>query len=247
MNTSSKIFSKDSRLYFWVDLIHKMARYNLKIIFAGRFIWFVIAALLFFILLSINLVFNVPAYDSSTVYSILFFPGILLVFYPTVFGIQSDADTRILEILFGIPDYRYKVWMVRLVMIFLLTWVFLYGFCWVGYYGLTPYPVFEMSWQLMFPVCFLGCLAFLISTIVKNGNGTAVVMIIIGVLLMILGETLDRTQWNVFHNPYSIPRQMNEVIWAQISQKNRLFLAICSVIFLLGGLTNLQQREKFLK
>jgi hypothetical protein len=207
----------------------------------------VIAALLFFILLSVSLVFNSPGYDSSSVYGILFFPGILLVFYPTVFGIQSDADTRILEILFGIPDYRYKVWLVRLCMIFLLTWAFLYLFCWVGYYGLTPFPVFEMSWQLMFPVCFLGCLAFLVSTIIKNGNGTAVVMIIIGVFLMILSNTLDRTQWNVFHNPYSIPRQMNEVIWAQISQKNRLFLSISSIIFLLGGLTNLQKREKFLK
>ena len=247
MTTSSKTFSKESRLFFWVDLIHKMARYNLKIIFAGRFIWFVIAALTFFILLSINLVFNVPSYDSSSVYSILFFPGILLVFYPTVFGIQSDADARILEILFGIPNYRYKVWLVRLAMIFLLTWVFLYLFCWVGYYGLIPFPVFEMSWQLMFPVTFLGCLAFLVSTIVKNGNGTAVVMIIIGVILLSLAGSLDRTQWNVFHNPFSIPSRMNEVIWAQISQKNRLFLSISCILFLLGGLTNLQRREKFLK
>jgi hypothetical protein len=247
MDNSSKIFSKKSSHYFWIDLIYKMARYNLKIIFAGRFIWFVIAALLFFILLSISLVFNAPGYDSSNVYGILIIPGILLVFYPTVFGIQSDADTRILEILFGIPNYRYKVWLVRLVMIFLLTWVFLYLFCWVGYYGLIPFPVFEMSWQLMFPVLFLGSLAFLVSTMVKNGNGTAVVMIIMGVLFMMLSEALSRTQWNVFHNPFSIPDKMNEMIWAQISQKNRLFLAVSSVIFLLGGLTNLQRREKFLK
>jgi hypothetical protein len=247
MDNSTKLFSKESRLYFWVDLIHKMARYNLKIIFAGRFIWFVIAALVFFILLSIRLVFQAEGYDSSSVFSILIIPGILLVFYPTVFGIQSDADTRILEILFGIPDYRYKVWLVRLVMIFLLTWFFLYLFCWVGYYGLIPFPIFEMSWQLMFPVLFLGSMAFLVSTMVKNGNGTAVVMIIIGVLLMIFSEPLGRTQWNVFHNPFSIPENMNEMIWSQISQKNRLFLSVMSIIFFLGGLTNLQRREKFLK
>jgi hypothetical protein len=247
MDNSTKLFSKESRLYFWVDLIHKMARYNLKIIFAGRFIWFVIAALVFFILLSIRLVFQAEGYDSSSVFSILIIPGILLVFYPTVFGIQSDADTRILEILFGIPDYRYKVWLVRLVMIFLLTWFFLYLFCWVGYYGLIPFPIFEMSWQLMFPVLFLGSMAFLVSTMVKNGNGTAVVMIIIGVLLMIFSEPLGRTQWNVFHNPFSIPEKMNEMIWSQISQKNRLFLSVMSIIFFLGGLTNLQRREKFLK
>ncbi len=229
------------------DLVMKMARYNLKIIFAGRFFWFVLAALVFYILLSLQLVFNVPGFNSSNIYGILLLPGILLVFYPTVFGIQNDADSRILEILFGIPDYRYKVWLIRLFMIFLLTWAILYVFCWVGYFGLTPFPVFAMSFELLFPVFFLGCLAFLVSTMVKNGNGTAVVMILIGVFLMMMSDTLAKTQWNVFHNPYSIPNQMNEMVWAQISQKNRIFLGIGSLIFLLGGLTNLQRREKFLK
>ena len=229
------------------DLVMKMARYNLKIIFAGRFFWFVLAALVFYILLSLQLVFNVPGFNSSNIYGILLLPGILLVFYPTVFGIQNDADSRILEILFGIPDYRYKVWLIRLFMIFLLTWAILYVFCWVGYFGLIPFPVFAMSFELLFPVFFLGCLAFLVSTMVKNGNGTAVVMILIGVFLMMMSDTLAKTQWNVFHNPYSIPNQMNEMVWAQISQKNRIFLGIGSLIFLLGGLTNLQRREKFLK
>ena len=229
------------------DLVLKMARYNLKIIFAGRFFWFVLASLVFYIALSMQLVFNVPGFNSSNVYGILLLPGILLVFYPTVFGIQNDADSRILEILFGIPDYRYKVWLIRLFMIFLLTWAILYVFCWFGYFGLTPFPVFGMSFQLLFPVFFLGCLAFLVSTMVKNGNGTAVVMILIGVFLMMMSDTLARTQWNVFHNPYSIPNQMNEMVWAQISQKNRIFLGIGSMVFLLGGLTNLQRREKFLK
>ncbi len=224
-----------------------MARYNLKIIFAGRFFWFVLASLVFYILLSVNLVLKNPVLNSSDVYRILFFPGILLVFYPTVFGIQNDADSRILEILFGIPDYRYKVWLIRLLMIFLLTWAILYFFCWIGYFGLTPFSVFKMSFQLMFPVFFLGCLAFLISTVVKNGNGTAVVMILIGVFLLFMSNTFANTQWNVFHNPYSIPQRMNEMVWAQISQKNRIFLGIGSLIFLLGGLTNLQRREKFLK
>jgi hypothetical protein len=238
---------KESGFSLWIHLVFKIFRYNLKIIFAGRFIWFVLAALTFFILLSINLVIKEPGFNSSAVYRILFFPGILLVFYPTVFGVQSDADSRILEILFGIPNYRYKVWLIRLLVIFFLTWIFIYLFCWVGYFGLIPFQVFEMSWQLMFPVTFLGSLAFLVSTMVKNGNGTAVVMIIIGVALLMLSSALDRTWANVFHNPYAIPNQMNEMIWAQTSQKNRLFLAAMSVVFLLGGLTNLQSREKFLK
>ena len=229
------------------DLVQRMARYNLKIIFAGRFIWFVLAALFFFIALSFQLAYTKASFDSSDIYSILLIPGILLVFYPTVFVIQNDADSRILEILFGIPDYRYKVWLIRLFMIFLLTWAIVYMFSWVGYLTLVQIPVFNMSFQLMFPVLFLGSLAFLVSTIVKNGNGTAVVMILLGVVLLMMSQTLGNTQWNVFHNPYGIPQRMNEMVWAQISQKNRLFLSLGSLVFLLGGLTNLQKRESFLK
>jgi hypothetical protein len=236
-----------SKLKNRTTLVLKMAGYNLKIIFAGRFFWFVLASLVFYILLSLQLVFNQPGFNSSSVYNVLIVPGILLVFYPTVFGIQNDADSRILEILFGIPDYRYKIWLIRLFMIFLLTWAIMYVFCWIGYFALTPYPVFNMSFQLMFPILFLGCLSFLVSTMVKNGNGTAVVMIIIGVALLFLSNTLGSTQYNVFHNPYSIPQRMNEMVWAQISQKNRLFLSIGSLVFVLWGLTNLQRREKFLK
>jgi hypothetical protein len=236
-----------SKLKNRTNLVLKMARYNLKIIFAGRFFWFVLASLVFYILLSLQLVFNQPGFNSSSVYNVLIVPGILLVFYPTVFGIQNDADSRILEILFGIPDYRYKIWLIRLFMIFLITWAIMYVFCWIGYFALTPYPVFNMSFQLMFPILFLGCLSFLVSTMVKNGNGTAVVMIIIGVALLFLSNLLDNTQYNVFHNPYSIPQRMNEMVWAQLSQKNRLFLSIGSLVFVLWGLTNLQRREKFLK
>ncbi|HEY5511968.1 MAG TPA: hypothetical protein VIK10_13175 [Prolixibacteraceae bacterium] len=229
------------------DLVLKMARYNLKIIFAGRFVWFVVAALFFFISLSFQLAYNKASFDSSDIYNRLFVPGILLIFYPTVFGIQNDADSRILEILFGIPDYRYKVWLIRLCMIFLLTWAILYLFSWIGYLTIVQFPVFNMSFQLMFPVLFLGSLAFLVSTIVKNGNGTAVVMILLGVVLMMMTNFTANTQWDVFLNPYSIPQKMNEMIWEQISQKNRLFLSLGSLVFLLGGLTNLQKRESFLK
>jgi hypothetical protein len=234
-------------LFKRLSLLTRMGSYNLKIIFAGRFIWFVIAALVFYILLSINMVLNSGGFDSSDVYSILTFCGILLIFYPTVFGVQNDADARILEILFGIPDYRYKIWLVRVVMIFLLTWLFLLFFCFLGYYGLITFPIFEMSAQLMFPILFLGCLSFMVSTIVKNGNGAAVVMVILGVGLFILSESMSRTYWNVFLNPYSIPRQMNEMVWEQIAYKNRIFLVVGSIVFLLIGLTNLQKREKFLK
>src|SRR5690606_29578203 len=87
-----------------------MIRYNLKIIFAGRFFWFLLAAFAFFVFFAVQTVLNRQAINEGTVYELLIFPGILLIFYPSVFGIQNDDDSRMLEILFGIPNYRYKVW-----------------------------------------------------------------------------------------------------------------------------------------
>ena len=162
------------------------------------------------------------------------------------FGIQNDVDAGILEILFGIPDYRYKVWLVRLVLVFVLISLILIGFAALSYIFLAPISILEMTWQIMFPVSFLGSMAFMFSTIIKNGNGTAVVMVILGVLALILSDTLNRTMWNIFMNPFNVPRNMNEMVWEGIALNNRIFLAVGAVVFVLYGLFNLQKREKFI-
>jgi len=234
------------KIHNTLNLIVSMIRYNFRIIFGGRFIWFVLAALAFYIFISIMRVVNGEIPDEEFIYSILIFPAILLIFYPMTFGIQNDLDAGILEILFGIPDYRYKVWLVRLALVFVLISIILLGFAALSYVFLAPINLLEMTWQIMFPVSFLGSMAFMFSTIIKNGNGTAVVMVIFGVLALILLNTLERTMWNIFLNPFNVPRNMNEVIWEGITLKNRIFLSTSAVVFILYGLFNLQKREKFI-
>ena len=223
----------------------KMIRYNLRIIFANKFIWFLIAAFVFFMFVAILTVSNGGNLSEGSIYNILFFPGILLIFYPTVFGIQNDDDSRMLEILFGIPNYRYKVWLVRLVLNYVLIYLITILFATLASVLLFKINIFEMAYQLMYPIIFLGSMAFMFSTIIKNGNGTAVAMILIGVALLMLIDIVERTQWNVFLNPFEIPRNLNEVIWEGIITKNRIFLAIGMIVFILYGLFNLQKREKF--
>jgi hypothetical protein len=223
----------------------RMIRYNLKIIFAGRFIWFLVAAFAFFLFFAIQTVINRGALTEGTVYNLLIFPGILLIFYPSVFGIQNDDDSRMLEILFGIPNYRYKVWLIRLILIYVLIFLIILLFASVASALLYRVDILEMAYQLMYPIIFMGSLAFMFSTIIKNGNGTAVLMVLIGVALILLQDAVDRTQWNVFLNPFQIPGNFNEFIWQGLITKNRIFLATGTVVFILYGLFNLQKREKF--
>jgi hypothetical protein len=223
-----------------------MIRYNLKIIFAGRFIWFLLAAFAFFLFFAIQTVWNGEALTDGTVYNLLIFPGILLIFYPSVFGIQNDDDSRMLEILFGIPNYRYKVWLVRLLMIYALIFLIIVLFSAVASVLLYRINILEMAYQLMYPIVFMGSMAFMFSTIIKNGNGTAVLMVLMGVALIILQDAVERTQWNVFLNPFQIPDNFNEIIWQGLITKNRIFLGAGMIVFILYGLYNLQNREKFI-
>ncbi len=229
----------------WI-LFRKMVKYNMKVIFGNRFIWFVLAALAFYFFIAITSIYENNAMDDGFIYGLQIMPGILLIFYPMTFGIQNDLDAGILEILFGIPDYRYKVWLVRLVLIFVLVFLMMIGLTVMSYFLLAPVNIFELSFHVMFPIYFLGSMAFLFSTVIKNGNGTAVVMVIIGVLLLIISGALERTMWNIFLNPFNIPNRLNEMVWQEITMKNRIFLSVGSLLFVLYGLFNLQKREKFI-
>jgi hypothetical protein len=168
------------------------------------------------------------------------------VFYPTAFGIQNDQDARTIEILFGIPNYRYKVWLVRIVLIFIIAFLIMLVFTFLSSVLIVKFRFVNMTAQVMVPVLFLGIMAFMLSTVIRNGNGTAVIMIIFGLIFMILSDFLQRSQWNIFLNPYEIPWDVNEKTWAIISFKNRIILIIGSIVFLLAGLYNLQKREKFM-
>jgi len=227
--------------------IRKMSSYNLKIIFANKFVYFLLAAFLFFLAAGAISFFssdNNPGVHD--VYDILLFPGILLIFYPTAFGIQNDADSRMLEILFGIPDYRYKVWLSRMALIWLLEFALLVVLTAMSSAVFVSVPIVEMVYQLMFPIFFLGAFSFMLSTVIRNGNGTAVAMVVLGMTFWIAAEAMSKSKWNLFLNPFRVPGDMTEAAWSGIIFQNRIILAVASVIAILWGLYNLQKREKFI-
>ena len=224
-----------------------MIVYNLRIIFANRFIWFLTGSVLFYAGLSVIYVFSNNVSRMDDLYGVFLFSGLLLVFYPSVFGIQNDQDARTIEILFGIPNYRYKVWLVRVILIFVIAFIIIIVFTSLSSFLIVRFRFVNMTIQVMLPVLFMGTMAFMLSTIVRNGNGTAVLMIIFGMFFMIFSDSnLSKSQWNIFLNPFDLPYGLNEATWALITFKNRIILISGSIIFLLAALFNLQKREKFM-
>lgn len=226
---------------------YKLVRYNLKIIFANKFIYFLLASFSVFILVAIINLFDTDWYpNEATVYNLLLFPGLLLIFYPSAFGIQNDIDSRMIEMLFGIPNYRYKIWLVRLIIIYLMVITMLLFLSLLSSITLVPVSILEMSFQLMFPVFFLGALGFMLSTIIRNGNGTAAMMVIIGMIVWISSGIFGQSEWNVFLNPFILPDTFSPVVWLEMIFYNRLYLIIGTILAILAGLYKLQVREKFI-
>ena len=226
-------------------LMTNLVRYNLKVIFGGKFPYFLLAAGVVFLLFTLLNLASARSQDLQAFY-LLLMPGLLLVFYPTAFGIQNDVNARMIEILFGIPNYRYKVWLFRLLLINIVVFVILFLLAVLFNFTLEQVPVWSLSLHLMAPIIFIGSLAFCLSTITRNGNGTAVVLIIILMGFWMLKGQLGGSEIDIFINPFQVPDDTNVAIWAEITTKSRLYLAVGSIIAILWGLLNLQRREKFI-
>ena len=227
--------------------ILKLVIYNLRVIFSNRFVYFFAASLLFYLLVTIVNIFTTDVVTISDVYYLLMFPGLLFIFFPTVFGIQNDADARVLEIIFGIPNYRYKIYLVRLIIILLLQWFYMLFLASVSNFLLVNMNIVETATRIMVPLTFMGLVGFSFSTVVRNGNGTVVILIIVGLFFWILSGALENSKWNLFLNPFSQPSSMSELVWADMVRQNRNMYIVGSVVLFLWGILNLQKREGFMK
>lgn len=223
-----------------------LVKYNMKIIFKGKFIWFVLIATFYFLIALIFMAYQGTKPSESTIYNTLIIPSLLLIFYPTVYGIQNDADNKMLEIIFSIPNYMYKVWLLRLIFVFVQCFLVILFLCTLAYLLFCPIPILDMAFNLMFPVFFSGTFAFVLSTRLKSGNATAFVYIFCMLIISLFSSAFSISMWNLFINPYYESVVMHPLVWQDTLLKNKLLIAAISLGFTLLGMLRLQKRESLL-
>ena len=243
------IFTKETKekILKNIPVIYKFLKYNVRIVFGGKFIYFLIFALLLYITIMLINLFNneIPSEDSF--YYILIIPSIAIILYPSAFSVQNDYDMKTLELMFGIPDYRFKVWFTRLIMVFIIDYVIILALSLISHLLITDIRYFKMALQLMFPTIFCGCLAFMMSTWFKSGTGAAVVLVILLLVFFIFQDYFEENSWYIYFNPFFNSGSKSDLVWHEAFVRNRLYLTGLSGLFLLFGLFNLQNREGFLK
>ncbi len=226
--------------------IFLLAKYNFKILFGGRYIIFMCLSLLLFCYLLFNSAYSGNALTEILVMENLIFPSLLLIFYPTAYGVQKDEECKILEIFFCIPNYMYKVWLLRLMFVFIACFVNVLIFSYLAHLLLCPVDIFLMTYSVMFPVIFFGSLSFFLSTFIKSGNGVAIVLLGLFALIIYIGSLYSTTMWNIMLNPYDEPTDVHPDIWLVTIKNSRLLLACSSIGLILISLGNLRQRERLL-
>ena len=184
-----------------------------------------LSALAFYVITVIVKLLGDDEITQATAYSMLMLPSILLVFYPMCFGIQNDQDAKIVEIIFGIPNYSYKVWLLRLIISYVICFVITCFLALLTDLAIVSVPPMGLTLQAMVPALFIGTLSFMLSTMIKNGNGTSVVIIIIGLLF-----SMDKNPQIFFNTVFHC----------------RMNMLIASVLFIIFGLNNTRNREKFI-
>lgn len=222
-------------------------RYNVFTSFSGKFIYvFILAIVLFLVIVFLHVLNNDASPSAEAVYNFLLFPGVLLVFYPSAFSIQNDVDSRMIETWFGIPDYRYKIWLVRSLTQYIVIGALLFMLTVLCRLGLAEFPVGSMLFHLMFPVIFIGSLGFMIAALTKSGNGTAVILVLLILFFWIALESVEGSSLYVFHNPFEYVDQIETLLLAETTLLNRIYLLVGSIVTTLFGLLRLQHREKFI-
>ena len=217
---------------FWITL-QKLVQYNIKIIFGNKFLYFMLSALAFYVITVIVKLLGDDEITQATAYSMLMLPSILLVFYPMCFGIQNDQDAKIVEIIFGIPNYSYKVWLLRLIISYVICFVITCFLALLTDLAIVSVPPMGLTLQAMVPALFIGTLSFM-------------VIIIIGLLFSMIQGAIGDSQWNIFLNPYDVPIDKNPQIFFNTVFHCRMNMLIASVLFIIFGLNNTRNREKFI-
>jgi hypothetical protein len=222
-------------------------RYNVFTSFSGKFIYvFILAIVLFLAIIVIYVLNNDASPSTEAVFNFLLIPGVLLVFYPSAFSIQNDVDSRMIETLFGIPDYRYKIWLVRSLAQYIVIAGLLFILTVLCRLALAEFSVGSMLFHLMFPIIFIGSLGFMTAALTRSGNGTAVILVMLILFFWIALESIEGSSLYVFHNPFQNVDQIETLLLAETTLLNRVYLLVGSIVTTLFGLLRLQHREKFI-
>ena len=96
----------------------------------------------------------------------------------------------------------------------------------------------------MFPSAFLSSIGFMLATLLRCGNGTAAVLLIVGFGCWILEEGVGGTRWSIYLNPFE-RSSADYLAYGTEVYYSRAYLLVGLGVAILLALLRLRRRECF--
>ncbi len=218
-----------------------------KILFGGKFFYFLFAAAVFIgIVIFVNYADEEesPLTLAQSLIVLMMLPMSVLAVYLSMIIIPQEKEMRTIETLFSMPGSRYRIWLVKIAVMFVFLSIFLVLFESLTFFLVTDLDFFETFWHVMPSVYFLSGLTFYFSVKTKSSNAAGMLTGLVVFFIVIFADPLHRTPYFLYLNPYDKPRAIDPSLWSKYVFQNHIGLFAIGTLFFYFGLNKLLQRER---
>jgi ABC-type transport system involved in multi-copper enzyme maturation permease subunit len=237
----------------WRDLLSsaiRLYRLSFRLVFHKKLIFMTAGILVYYgILYTLAVVRPGEGFSVRQALHVLVeIPGAVLAIYLTMDLVAGERDRNTLEVLFSASMSHYKIWVTRMLAVYVVLLVTLVGMSTLSYYLFAEFPFLLGGLNAFLPAFLIASLTFFFSVTCRSGNAAG--MLSLGVLVLILitsdPDILGDTVFFVFLNPFDPPMGMEEMMWDDRVLINRLGILATGCLLLFLGLRRMERRERLL-
>ncbi len=173
-------------------------------------------------------------------------PGTVLAIYLTMDLVAGERDRDTLEVLFSTSASHYKIWMVRMLSIYVVLGVSLVAMSTLCYFLFAEFLVVEGALNAFLPAFLVANLTFFFSVTFRSGNAAGMLSLGFLILILLASGPLRDTPYFLFLNPFDPPIGVDDTLWEDQVLVNRAGVAALGCVLLFLALRRMEGRERLL-
>ncbi|MCP4723650.1 MAG: hypothetical protein GY863_01365 [bacterium] len=219
-----------------------------RILFSGKFIYFIGFAILYEIFLIVIMNFTDAGAMPVDVafYMMNMVPMLILAVYLSMMLVSYEKENNTIETMFSIPGSPYKVWLYKLLVMYTLMFFIQIILVLTIYFFVADFYFPAMLIHAYIPVILVSNLTFYFSTKFRSGYAAGLITLIICFIIFMIAEPLYENVWFLYLSPYAKPDELNIELWNTRLLYNKLGVSFTSILFMYLGLKRLLVREPFI-
>ncbi len=173
-------------------------------------------------------------------------PGTVLGIYLTMDLVAGERDRNTLEVLFSTSSSHYKIWVVRMLSIYVVLAVSLMAMSALSYFFFAEFLFVEGALNAFLPAFLVANLTFFFSVSFRSGNAAGMLSLGFLIFILLTSESLGNTPYFLFLNPFDPPIGVDDALWGDRVLVNRLCVAALGCVLLFLALRRMEGRERLL-